>query len=131
MVAGQTPKGGGTAFKITPTGVYTVIHRFDYQVEGIDPRGALILGTDGNFYGTTYAGGNGSAFGGGGTVFKMTPAGATTLITNFSSVGVYAPCSRLPASPKVKTACFTARPKREERPLNPWAWFFLSARPAR
>ncbi len=91
LVDGQTPNGGGIAFKITPAGVYTIIHRFSYGVEGLDPRGTLIRSADGNFYGTTYTGGNGFGFGAGGTVYKMTPAGVTTMITNFSSVGVYAP----------------------------------------
>ena len=39
--------------------------------------GNLVQGTDGNFYGTTYYGGANN----GGTVFKVSPAGALTLCT--------------------------------------------------
>ena len=97
LVDGQTPNGGGTVFKVTPAGVYSVIHRFTYATEGIQPHAPLILSADGNFYGTTYAGGTGFGFGTGGTVFKVTPAGATTLITNFSALG--ATCPRLLEGP--------------------------------
>ena len=48
--------------------------------DGSDPEGALIQGTDGNFYGSTTAGGAS----GDGTVFKMTPGGALTTLFSFS-----------------------------------------------
>ncbi len=51
-----------------------------YQTPGNYPAGGLSLGTDGNFYGTTYAGGQY----GFGTVFKVTPDGALTTLANFS-----------------------------------------------
>src|ERR1019366_4471390 len=47
---------------------------------GYDPNG-LVQGSDGNFYGTTYAG-NGSATSG--TVFKVTPAGVLTTLASFT-----------------------------------------------
>jgi uncharacterized repeat protein (TIGR03803 family) len=43
---------------------------------------ALIQGTDGNFYGTTYGGG---ANNNSGTVFELTPAGVLTTVYNFCS----------------------------------------------
>lgn len=47
---------------------------------GSNPKGALVQGLDGNFYGTTYGGGaNGD-----GTVFKITPSGVLTSIHSFS-----------------------------------------------
>ncbi len=49
---------------------------------GIHPSGALLLGGDGNFYGTTEYGGPG---GGSGTVFKMTPAGSLTTLVSFKN----------------------------------------------
>ncbi len=46
---------------------------------GASPQGNLILGTDGNFYGTTPRGGSY----GYGTVFKLTPGGTLTTLYNF------------------------------------------------
>jgi uncharacterized repeat protein (TIGR03803 family) len=71
---GTTEEGGangyGTVFKISTTGkkTLTTLHSFD-QTDGELPYGGLVLGTDGNFYGTTYGGG---AYGYG-TIFKITP----------------------------------------------------------
>jgi uncharacterized repeat protein (TIGR03803 family) len=49
-------------------------------IDGSLPRAPLILGSDGNYYGTTSIGGSG----GGGTVFRMTPAGAETVLYSFT-----------------------------------------------
>ena len=73
----------GTLFKLTPTGSLTVIHNFTGQSEGSYPRGGLILGTDGNFYGTTLQGGTYNY----GTFFKVTPTGQVTTIYTFSNQG--------------------------------------------
>jgi hypothetical protein len=50
--------GGGAAFDITPSGALAVIENFN-NPGGVSPYGGLILSTDGNFYGTTEAGGLG------------------------------------------------------------------------
>ena len=68
----------GSIFKITPAGVLTTLHIFN-QPRGLNgrlPIGGLVQATDGNFYGTTSAGGAGgpsNACGntGCGTVFKL------------------------------------------------------------
>jgi uncharacterized repeat protein (TIGR03803 family) len=74
--------GSGTVFRITPQGVWTNLHSFSYNgTNGNLPWAALVLGTDGNFYGTTYGGGT---FGYG-TVFMMTPGGALTTLHSFSN----------------------------------------------
>ena len=82
VTAGEGGVNKGTVFKITPEGAFINRHVFrDGSVanDGADPSGSLTLGADGNFYGTTFAGGSGNN----GTVFKMTPAGATTILHLF------------------------------------------------
>jgi uncharacterized repeat protein (TIGR03803 family) len=80
--------GCGTVFKLTPNGAMTVLHSFS-ATDGAYPVAALVEGTDGSLYGTTYAGGsyssciNGS-YVGCGTVFKITRAGALTTLHNFN-----------------------------------------------
>jgi uncharacterized repeat protein (TIGR03803 family) len=57
---------------------------------GYEPYAALIQGTDGNFYGTTFLGGTPHCFGPGGstvgcgTVFKITPAGQLSTVYSFT-----------------------------------------------
>ncbi len=78
--------GNGTVFKITPAGVLTTLWDFcslPSCADGSGPDGALVLGFDGNFYGTTYQNG---ANGSGGTVFQMTSAGALTTLWSFCSL---------------------------------------------
>jgi uncharacterized repeat protein (TIGR03803 family) len=82
---GTTHRGGtsnlGTVFKITPAGVETVLYSFGGgTTDGSTPYAALILGRDGNFYGTTSNGGTN----GYGTVFRITPAGAETVLYSFA-----------------------------------------------
>src|SRR5215831_2785422 len=49
---------GGTVFKITPNGTITTLYDFCTSSGcGYYPAGALVLGADGNFYGTTEEGG--------------------------------------------------------------------------
>jgi uncharacterized repeat protein (TIGR03803 family) len=84
---GTTEGGGanneGTVFKVTPAGVETVLYSFAGGSDGKDPYyESLVQGTDGNFYGTTYDGGTNDE----GTVFKVTSAGAETVLWTFGSV---------------------------------------------
>ncbi|HUY13019.1 MAG TPA: choice-of-anchor tandem repeat GloVer-containing protein [Terriglobia bacterium] len=84
--SGSCPGGCGTVFKMTPNGTLTTLHSFD-GTEGQGPYAALVHATDGNFYGTTVAGGaNNSCTGGGcGTVFEITPSGTLTTLYSFCS----------------------------------------------
>jgi uncharacterized repeat protein (TIGR03803 family) len=85
--APATPVGGlcsfcGAVFKITPSGTLTVVYYFnDTAGSGYTPFGGLTLGTDGNFYGTTKAGGTFNL----GTVFKITAGGTLTKLYNFGT----------------------------------------------
>jgi uncharacterized repeat protein (TIGR03803 family) len=73
--------GDGTVFKISSSGTETVLYSFaGGSNDGADPYAALIQGSDGNFYGTTGAGGTSNA----GTVFKITPSGTETVLHFFA-----------------------------------------------
>ncbi len=89
---GTTQYGGangtGTIFQITPNGAFTSVYsfsalggaNFDANADGATPN-SLTLGTDGNFYGTTQAGGAN----GWGTFFQFTTAGALTPLYSFAA----------------------------------------------
>ncbi len=85
---GTTSAGGenglGIVFKITPTGAEKILYTFQGICCGSDgsfPMSALVANAKGNMYGTTYKGGNSSDLG---TVFKVTPRGAETLVYAFA-----------------------------------------------
>ena len=73
---------GGTVFTITPTGAVTVRLSFSVAVDGDRyPYAGLLQATDGNFYGTATQSQSPSEFG---TIFKITPAGAFTVLHTFA-----------------------------------------------
>ncbi len=81
---GTTYQGGtngvGSVFRMTPAGVYTNFHTFGSSpFDGRQPFAALVQGSDSNFYGTTYYGGTNGV----GTVFRITPAGAYSILYSF------------------------------------------------
>ena len=87
---GTTYYGGannkGTVFEITPTGKLTTLYSFCAQAncaDGSNPKAGLIQASDGNLYGTAYTGGGGFCGSGCGTVFKITPQGAFTVLHVF------------------------------------------------
>ena len=95
---GTAPSGGGasegTVFKITLSGTLTLLHNFCVAWncdDGAKPRAGLVLGSDGNFYGTTSEGGGGT----GGTVFKITPGGTLTTLYTFILSDSYQPAGGL------------------------------------
>jgi uncharacterized repeat protein (TIGR03803 family) len=77
---GMTQDGGtlgaGTIFRVTPEGTVTILRNFDNPVDGGYPRGGLIEGTDGAFYGMTNTGGPNNY----GTLFKITASGTYTVL---------------------------------------------------
>ncbi|MGP8199424.1 MAG: choice-of-anchor tandem repeat GloVer-containing protein [Limisphaerales bacterium] len=80
---GTTQSGGtngdGTVFQLSTNGTLTTFVSFNYFGNGASPMAALVLGTDGNFYGTTQSGGSNGC----GTVFQMTTNGALTTLASF------------------------------------------------
>jgi uncharacterized repeat protein (TIGR03803 family) len=84
---GTTAAGGdnhkGTVFRIDATGNLTTLHSFSgFPSDGATPVAGLVQGSDGNFYGTTALGGMFYQ----GTLFRMTPAGAVTILHSFSGL---------------------------------------------
>jgi uncharacterized repeat protein (TIGR03803 family) len=80
-------KNDGTVYKITASGQETVLYSFQGGTDGSAPLGGLVLGSDGNFYGTTLYGGSGASSScdkvGCGAVFKITPSGQETVLYSF------------------------------------------------
>jgi len=68
-------QSAGAIFKMTSTGAFSTIYSFCSVTcaDGETPYAGLIQGTDGNLYGTAYAGGNGY-----GTIFSVSTSGAFT-----------------------------------------------------
>ena len=87
-IYGTTAHGGahdgGVVYRLSPTSdpsiwIYTVLHDFGGALgDGLYPLGGLIMGSDGNLYGTTSSGGVGL----GGTAFRMRPNGDGTWTEN-------------------------------------------------
>ena len=86
---GGAYSAGGTVFRISASGVEAVLYSFSGcedpepcgiqgSADGANPDG-LIQGSDGDFYGTTFAGGTNEY----GTVFRVTPNGAETVLHSF------------------------------------------------
>jgi len=87
-----THAGCGVFYQYNPTTLQEkVLYSFCSLAncaDGSNPQGGVVLGTDGNFYGTTSFGGANiqACFGnlGCGTVFQMTPAGVLTTLYVFT-----------------------------------------------
>jgi uncharacterized repeat protein (TIGR03803 family) len=74
----------GTIWKIDTLGNFTVLHTLNGTTDGFQPNSPLVIGADGNLYGTTHAGGTLSF---GGVLFQITPSGTYTVIHNFTNSG--------------------------------------------
>ena len=78
--------GCGTIFEFSPSsGTETVLYSFGKSGDGTSPTG-LILGSDGNFYGTTvYGGSSANCTSGCGTIFEFSPSSGTeTVLYSFT-----------------------------------------------
>ncbi len=89
---GDSGVASGTVFRMTPEGKVHTMYTFCKTwpcPDGAGPSSALIQGTNGNFYGTTYGGGANGL----GTIFEITPEGALTTLYSFCSQGGPDVCS--------------------------------------
>jgi len=81
----------GSVFKITPKNVFTRLHEFcDLSgcTDGFYPQSDITLDTKGNLYGTASMGGSRER----GAVYKISPAGAVTVLHSFCSNSVASIC---------------------------------------
>jgi uncharacterized repeat protein (TIGR03803 family) len=79
--------GQGSVFEITPGGRETTLYSFcalSGCPDGAFPDAGLVLGANGDLYGTTQSGGGA---GGRGTVFKMNPSGTLATVFKFCANG--------------------------------------------
>lgn len=74
-------QGCGTVFKISSSGVETILYGFHAGSDGASPEGPLTIDKSGNLYGTTYFGGGTHC--GCGTIFKLAPNGTETVLYSF------------------------------------------------
>lgn len=93
QIYGTTMIGGsadrGTIYRISTAGVFESLYSFPRlsaftagvatNATGANPRAGLLLASDGNYYGTAFQGGPT----GHGTVYRMTPAGAVSVVHAF------------------------------------------------
>ena len=84
---GTTQEGGvgncGTVFQVTQQGAHSVLYTFQGESDGCTPEGALLADQAGNLYGTAFFAGPGNCTEGCGTVFKLTPEGAYSVLYAF------------------------------------------------
>lgn len=80
--------GEGTIFKVTPAGSFTRLFLFAQHAgcacwaDGASPQGDTVFDASGNLFGTTANGGPAGT--GSGTVWRMSPTGAFTVLKGFS-----------------------------------------------
>ena len=79
---GTSVSGYGTIFKMSTTGTLLMSVTVHGGAEPQFPRVPLIQGSDGNFYGVSYKGGD-LAYSGG-TVYQCTPGGVVTVLHGFT-----------------------------------------------
>lgn len=93
ILYGTTAVGGaqsqGTVFTVSAEGTYTILHAFGSLGSGAAayPYGSLVEGSDGNFYGASRYGGIGRfdlCELGCGTLYRISPTGAETMVYAFS-----------------------------------------------
>jgi uncharacterized repeat protein (TIGR03803 family) len=83
LLYGTTLNGGtsnyGSIFRLAINGSFSTLHSFTNGLDGANPFAGLVQGSNGNFYGAAFRGGDSSS----GTLFKMTSTGAFTPLYSF------------------------------------------------
>jgi uncharacterized repeat protein (TIGR03803 family) len=87
------PNGSGTIFKITTSGEFTVLHAFSaldangHNQDGKGPLRTIVIGNDGNLYGTTRTGGQNNCLftHGCGVAWRLDGGGHLTVIHQFTA----------------------------------------------
>ena len=74
--------GCGTLYKLSKSGLISVLYTFTNGADGANPMGELVRDSAGNLYGTTKLGGLGF-----GVVFKVAAAGGETALYSFTGSG--------------------------------------------
>ncbi len=74
-------QGAGAVFAVTPANQESLLYSFQGGNDGSDPIGGLLRDKSGNLYGVTYAGGAP----GYGTIFRVAPDGAETILHAFAA----------------------------------------------
>ena len=78
--------------RLSAAGIEAILHNFtNFVGEGAMPDAGLVQGSDGKFYGTTFQGGIANT----GTVFRITPTGALTMVYGFAGPDGAAPFAGL------------------------------------
>ncbi len=99
--------GCGTVFRITPAGILTTLHKFNVA-DGRGPEAGLVLTKQGNFYGTTVAGGANNL----GTIFEITQDGKLTTLYSFNSAEGATPyCALVETRDGIYGTTFTGGPE--------------------
>lgn len=80
--SGASGNSGGTLYRLSTSGALSTLHRFDLATaDGLNPRAPLLAAADGNFYSTAIYGGAKN----GGTIYRLTPAGAHSTLYSFDN----------------------------------------------
>lgn len=87
------PSGNGTIFKITTSRKFTVLHAFSaldangHNQDGAGPLRTIVIGSDGNLYGTTRTGGQNTCLftHGCGAAWRLDREGSLTVIHQFTA----------------------------------------------
>jgi len=74
----------GTVYKISKSGLFTVLYDFNQQTGISGPHASLVLGNDGNFYGSAVGSLQADGSLGDGAIFRITPSGQLAILHVFS-----------------------------------------------